>query len=124
MNKLKIKRLSPVFVDNRGSIFDILEEDIKHVGFIISLEGSTRGKHYHKKSTQSTYIVKGKVELKTTNLKSKNNKERTIILDEGDIVVIPPFYSHTYRFLKDSQMIVMTNMTRLKGGYEQDTYRI
>ena len=45
MDKIKLK---PAFVDERGSIWDIVSDDtIHHSGYLISKKNSIRGKHFH-----------------------------------------------------------------------------
>ncbi len=61
---MEIKKLKPVFIDERGSIWDLLtDEDIHHIGFFISKKGSNRGKHYHKEQKQYTLVTKGKMKI-------------------------------------------------------------
>ena len=49
-----------VFVDDRGEITDIAENvPFNSLTLITSSKGAVRGNHYHKRTTQYTYIIEG-----------------------------------------------------------------
>ena len=61
---MDLTKISPVFKDSRGDILDILEgQHIMHIGLLKSNPGSISGNHYHKKSTQWTYVIEGKIKV-------------------------------------------------------------
>lgn len=123
--KLKLWKISPTFMDSRGIIADILEDrGIKHVGIIISLAGSTRGNHYHKKATQWTYVIGGKIKIYTKELKSKNSKIESFVMNPGDMVELPAYTIHAVDALKKSTLLILTNKSRKNNSYEYDTFRI
>lgn len=69
MKKISLKKN---FVDSRGFIQDILyKKKINHITLIASKKNSVRGNHYHKKTIQYTYVIKGSVEYFFKSLKSK-----------------------------------------------------
>ena len=115
-------KIKPAFSDKRGDINDILEEPISHVGLITFKKGAIRGNHYHKKSTQYTYILKGKIKFVTSDIKGKNKK--TYTLTEGMFSRIPPKMVHAYKALSSAAMLDMTTLDREDDGYEKDTVRI
>lgn len=120
--KFNNKKTAPVFTDERGSIFDILEVPVSHVGMVTFRKGAIRGNHYHKKSAQYSYILEGKIEL---TIKKINGKQaRKIILKKGDLTTIPPNMIHAYRALENSSMLDLTTYRRGKAGYEGDTVRV
>ncbi|MDO8495015.1 MAG: cupin domain-containing protein [bacterium] len=123
MKKVKVYNVDPVFSDQRGHIFDILEENVGHVGMVtFAKKGLARGKHYHKKSTQYTYILNGKVKLITSDVKGNNKNE--FVLEKGAFAEIPPNVVHTYVSLSKAEMLDMTTVNRKKQGYEKDTIRV
>ena len=115
-------KIKPAFSDTRGRIFDIVEEPISHVGLITFKKGAIRGNHYHKKSTQYTYILKGKIKFVVSGIKGNNKK--TFILTEGMFSRIPPKIVHAYKALTPAAMLDMTTLSRGVRGYEDDTVRI
>ncbi len=63
-------------------------------------KGDFEDKHYHKIATEITVIVSGKVKM------------NDLILKEGDILVIPPFYATDFEALEDTT----TTVTKLPGA--------
>ena len=125
MNIIAKKNIKPVFEDDRGAIFDLVDkEKISHIGMITSKRGSVRGNHYHKIARQITYILSGKIELTTKDVSNKNSKPQIIIMEKGDIADIPAMTAHSLKALEDSAFLIFTDKQRSDGGYEDDTYRI
>ncbi|OGY64307.1 MAG: hypothetical protein A3I89_01300 [Candidatus Harrisonbacteria bacterium RIFCSPLOWO2_02_FULL_41_11] len=120
--KFSNQKIKPVFGDSRGNIFDILEIPVTHIGKITFKKGAVRGNHYHKKSTQYSYVIGGKLELTIMGL--NNKKIKKIILSEGDLTTIPPKMIHIYRALANSSILDITTYARGKKGYEEDTIRV
>ena len=119
MKKIKKKIMHR---DNRGLIIDLLErKKINSITFITQKKGKVRGNHYHKKTIQWNYLVKGKILLIG---QKKNRKINKIILSEGDIVETEKNEKHAIKALKDSQFLVFTQGPRGGKDYERDTYRL
>lgn len=116
------KVLKPVFTDKRGSIFDILEEKVGHIGLITFNKGVTRANHWHKKSVQYSYVLEGKIRL-TVSDRDGSHKKQTVIT-EGTLTTIPPRTVHTYTALSKASIIDITTMSRKDNGYEEDTIRV
>ena len=116
------RSIKPVFTDARGIISDILEEPVSHIGLVTFTKGAARGNHYHKKSVQYSYILKGKVRLDISSLDRK--KKKKYMLKEGDLTTIPTQTIHTYTALTPALMLDITTYDQKKNRYEEDTYRI
>lgn len=125
MEKFQIKKMKPVSSDARGYIADILnDKSIRHIGLITCKLGSIRGKHYHKKQSQYTFIISGKIRLIVKDLKAKNSKIKELILNEMDLVLIPPFFYHSMEALQDSKILTLSSSSRSGNKFEDDTFRI
>ncbi len=124
MEGVKVEKLSPTFSDERGAITDILNGEMHNLGIITSKKGSIRGNHYHKAQTQYTYILKGKIEMTTKDLREPSSVPKTAIIAEGDLITHPAMVAHAYKALEDSVFLAITTKRRDKGGYEDDTFRI
>jgi len=117
----KIKRKIS-FRDKRGTIIDLLEKkNINAITFITQKKGKIRGNHFHKKTIQWNYLVKGELELFT-----KKNKGKIIktIMKKGDLVVTTKNESHAFKALKNSEFLVFTQGPRGGKEYEKDTFRL
>lgn len=117
-----IKKINPVYSDDRGIITDVLNENIGHVGIITCNLGSTRGNHYHKKSVQYSYILSGKFEVLIADLKNLDDVEKFYLV-AGDLITISPETVHTFKAVEDSVMIDMISQSREGSGYEDDVVK-
>lgn len=116
------KKITPVFTDARGSIFDVLEEKVGHIGIVTFKKGATRANHYHKKSTQYSYVLEGKLKLTVSDIDGNNKKVITLI--PGMMTTIPAKTIHIYTALVKSKIIDITTLGRNDNGYEKDTVRV
>lgn len=124
MEKVKIEKIKPIFVDDRGTISDILEKEVKHIGIIFSNPGSVRGNHYHKKSTQYMYVIKGRMEMRTKDMRTENSEVETKTIEEGDIITIPAMIAHSFKAFEETYFLDITTESRSGNKYEEDTFRI
>ena len=119
---MKVVNVKCAFEDERGQISDILEnETIDYVTLITSKKGAIRGNHYHKKTIQYTFVLKGKLKLLA---QMPGEEIETAITKPGDLAVDPPMQKHAVVALEDSEYIVFTRGPRGGRNYEQDTYRL
>ena len=122
---MEIKKLTPAFVDDRGSIWDFLtNEEVHHIGFLTSKKGSIRGKHYHKEQRQYTLVLTGKIRATAKNLLDDKSKVEVFDLNEMEMVLFPPYYYHSLEALEDSKCLVFTSKSRKGDEYEEDTFRV
>lgn len=119
MKKIKSK---VNFKDTRGKIVDLIEKkNINAITFITQKKGKIRGNHYHKKTIQWNYLLKGKISIYA---KSKNKKVKIITLKVGDLVVTSKNEQHAIKANKDSEFLVFTQGPRGGKEYENDTFRL
>ena len=122
MDKIKLK---PAFVDERGSIWDIVGDDIiHHSGYLISKKNSIRGKHFHKEQKQYTILLHGKMRILIKNLLNPDAKLEIIDLNEMEMILIPPFHYHSLEAIENSECLILTSKSRTNTGYENDTIRV
>lgn len=117
-----IKRINPDFMDERGMIADLSNKQINHVGLITTEVGAQRGPHYHKLSTQDSYILSGRFEVILAPHDNPKNFKK-IILNAGEVMSIPPFVIHGFKAIDRAIMIDMSQ-TRGETGYESDVMRV
>ena len=119
MKKIKTKIN---FKDNRGIIMDLLEKrNINAITLITQNKGKVRGNHYHKKTIQWNYLLKGKILIVAV----KNGKKSKIILNKkGDLVETTKKEFHAIKALKNAEYLVFTQGPRGGKEYENDTFRL
>jgi dTDP-4-dehydrorhamnose 3,5-epimerase len=114
--------LKPAFADHRGKITDILDDvKINSITLITTAKGHVRGNHYHKKTVQYIYMLKGRISYVTRKGKGKISK---VTLQAGDLVVSPPMEAHTVVALTDCEFLSLSHGPRHGGSFEQDTFRL
>jgi dTDP-4-dehydrorhamnose 3,5-epimerase len=119
MKKIKYK---VNFKDKRGSITDMLEKvHINAVTHIITNKGNVRGNHYHKKTWQWNYVLKGKAKLVC---QKRNSKKTVTILKKDDFILLGPNEKHAFMALENFHMMVFTKGPRGGKEYENDTFRL
>ena len=107
-------KISSSFSDARGEIYDIFVNSPKdHCALITCNKGAIRGNHFHKFSTQFTYILSGKfkISIETVN--------------ENELIKHPPYEAHTFEAISDNCKILAFACGK-RGGkyYEEDTFRL
>ncbi|MBI3034100.1 cupin domain-containing protein [Candidatus Woesearchaeota archaeon] len=123
MTNETIKRISPAFTDQRGAITNILEEPISHVAIITSMKGAVRGNHYHPEQTQYVYLISGKYESISKDLKKKDAREERVTVQAGDLVTTPPMIAHAMIFLEDSTFLNLTPGNRDTDKFKEHTIK-
>lgn len=114
--------VSLAFEDERGTITDLLNNvEIRHVGILTSRAGAIRGNHYHKKASQYSYVIKGRLEVVS---QTPGQQPESETVSQGDMFLDLPGTSHAMRFLDDTELLVLTTVPRDEGGYEDDTVRL
>ncbi len=115
------RRPRPAYVDDRGSITDILSSPIDHVTVITSRADALRGNHYHKETTQYLYMLRGRMRLTTQR---PGGPVQSVVLSEGDVIENPPGERHAMRALEESAFMVFSRGPRAGADFESDTYRL
>ncbi|MFL2897117.1 MAG: hypothetical protein ACJZ35_01855 [Candidatus Pelagibacter sp.] len=111
------------FKDKRGYILDIsYKEDFNHSTLIYSNKNSVRANHYHKKTTQISFILNGSCFYFSKKLKQKKTKK--IKLKKYDYLITKPNEIHAYKFLEKTEMLVFSKGLRGGKDYEKDTFRV
>ena len=122
---MKITKIKPATKDERGDISDIFyKHPVEHVAIINSKKGVFRGDHYHKFTTQHMYMTKGSLRYYYRNVNEGNDKVRSTVVKQGEMVSTPPNEVHALEILNDNQFIVFSEGLRGGRDYESDTFRI
>jgi quercetin dioxygenase-like cupin family protein len=110
------------FEDSRGIIVDLVENrNINAVTFISFTKGSVRANHYHKKTIQWNYLLKGQVKI-LAQFGSEPVQERVLV--PGDLVYTEPMEKHALIGIEDSELLVFTEGPRGGKDYESDTFKL
>ena len=120
---MKVQHKKVNFSDRRGTITDIFTSDSKeHCSVIFSKKGAVRGNHYHKKTTQYTLVVSGR--LLVLSKKLRGRKITKTVLKPNDLIVHQPNEIHTLVAQQDTIFLAFADGLRGGKNYEKDTYRV
>ncbi|MDC3126132.1 cupin domain-containing protein [Candidatus Pelagibacter sp.] len=123
-----IKKKKINYRDKRGYILDIFVNDPKdHCTLVTFNKNSIRGNHFHKKSTQYSFILEGKLYMFLAKVDLKGSvigKIKRQIVVKNDLIVHEPLMSHAFKAITKSSMLAFANGTRGGKNYEKDTYRL
>jgi quercetin dioxygenase-like cupin family protein len=123
LSEVKVDKIDPAFMDERGMISDLLNEKINHVGLITTEKDAIRANHYHKLSTQYSYILSGSFEVLLAPADQPVNVKR-VIVNPGELITIPPNVIHRFKAIERATMIDMISESREGNKYEDDVYRV
>lgn len=116
------------FEDHRGTIRDIFVRTPKdHCTVITSKPGVVRANHFHKKTTQYTYVVSGEFEMVVQKVDEDGKPAGPVEkarLKPGDLATHPPYEAHALKSINDSIMLAFADGVRGGDDYEKDVYRL
>ena len=108
--------------DARGIIRDIIAGvTVDSVSLITCKTGAVRANHYHKETTQYTYVVSGRL---TYACQVEGGQVETREVAEGDITKSLPGERHAFKALEDSVILQLSHGPRQGMDYEKDTFRL
>lgn len=111
--------------DDRGTIADIFyKANMNHGCLISNAPGAVRANHYHKLTTQYTFIVAGTTEYYSKPVDSDKPAEM-FEAKGGDFIISAPNEIHALR-AGPNGCVFMAFAEGPRGGedYESDTYRV
>ena len=119
---MPVTRPRPAAADRRGTITDILDGvPVECVTLLTSRKGAVRGNHFHKKTTQYAYVLRGRFRLFTQR---DGRPVRSRVVRGGELVITPPLERHAFVALEDSLLLACAHGPRAGRSYEADTYRL
>jgi quercetin dioxygenase-like cupin family protein len=119
---VRVIHVKPAVTDRRGTITDVLDGiPVECVTLVTSKKGAVRGNHYHKKTTQYTYVLRGRYRLLTQR---GEGRVQARVVKAGELVITPPLERHAFIALESSLLIACAHGPRAGRSYETDTYRL
>lgn len=114
--------LKPAFTDARGAITDLISDDeINAVTLITFAKGAVRANHYHERTIQWNYVIKGEI-LLATQFPGGERQER--VLKAGEFAVTRENERHALKGLTEAEVLILTKGPRAGTQYENDTFRL
>ena len=123
-----VKKVQPFNKDERGLLANLSDPNhrfpIAEVVWMESKKGSVRANHYHKHDIHTIYLLTGKCEYITKDMKNPSTPIERTIVNAGEIVTSPSMIAHKLVFLEDSLGLFITTEPRDREHYESDTVRL
>ena len=123
-----IKKLNIAVEDDRGIILDIFKSSPKdHCALITFKKNSERANHYHKNSTQYTFIIEGDLLLRTAKVNNNGELSGDIIenvVNPYTLITHLPYEAHSFLALSDATILAFACGIRGGQDYEKDVFRI
>lgn len=114
--------LKPAFTDARGAITDLISDDeINAVTLITFAKGAVRANHYHERTIQWNYVIRGEI-LLATQFPGGERQER--VLKAGEFAVTRENERHALKGITESEVLILTKGPRAGTQYENDTFRL
>ena len=118
-----VVKLEKPFVDGRGSIKPLVDTIMRSAIVVESKAGSLRANHYHKTDWHYCYVVSGQIEYLHRKTGS-NQKPKTILVNEGEMIFTPPMVDHGMTFPVDTVFLTLSRNPRDQESYESDVVRV
>lgn len=119
---MEIIKLEPAHTDARGTITDLISDDeINAVTLITFARGAVRANHYHERTIQWNYVIKGEI-LLVTQFPDGERLER--VLKVGEFAVTRENERHALKGLTEAEVLILTKGPRAGSQYENDTFRL
>jgi len=116
------------YSDVRGTIRDIFVSSPKdHCSIITFTLNAVRANHYHKESTQYTYVISGEIQMASAIVDENGNvvgQIEHVVLGPGDLVTHPPYNAHAFKAITESSILAFADGVRGGVQYENDVFRL
>ncbi|WP_449416924.1 cupin domain-containing protein [Phormidium nigroviride] len=96
--------------DRRGLFLGLVNQGVwQEVNFVKTKAGQIRGGHFHTRTNEVIFLVRGKAEVELQDCDRPEQKQQ-FILNSGEGVQIKPYMLHTLRYLEDSEQIALLDV--------------
>ena len=111
------------FIDERGTIQNLIDAPFTSAAVITSVNGAVRGNHYHGTDYHYCWLQSGGLIYLHRPAGSQEAPQEWVI-KPGQMFYTPPMYEHAMHFTADSVMVVFARNNREMANYEADTVRV
>ena len=120
MENLKLYTISR---DERGIFYGITNKYTwGEINYIETLNGVTRGNHYHKSTRELFYIIKGRIRIRIYNIFTKDKIEFEAL--PGMVFIVDPYEVHTFETLEDSTWMNMLSHRHDENNPDMFKYNV
>ncbi|WP_089131204.1 polysaccharide biosynthesis C-terminal domain-containing protein [Tolypothrix sp. NIES-4075] len=96
--------------DQRGLFLGLVNQGVwQEVNFVKTQAGQIRGGHFHTRTNEVIFLVRGRAEVELQAC-DRSQQKQVFILNAGEGVQIKPYILHTLRYLEDSEQIALLDV--------------
>ncbi len=106
------------FVDERGSLTQLVHRDFSQINVLTTKKGMERGGHFHKVSSEAFYVIEGAVDVTF----KRGIEIETARFERGDFFLVKPFITHSMSFPLDCIMLAIYDYPIQNQNQEKDIY--
>ena len=118
-----IVELESPFVDERGAIQPLVDEDMKSCVLISSKKGTVRANHYHNTDWHYCYVMSGSIDYYHRPV-GRSDEPEMVHIATGQVFFTPPMVEHTMVFPEDTVFLTLGRNSRSQEVYEADLQRV
>lgn len=111
------------FIDERGSIQNLVSQPVGNVALIRSPRGAIRSNHYHKNDWHYLYVLSGRLLYFERDMGAQHVPAPTWIL-KGHMIWTRPEKEHAVLFLANSEVLSMSRQPQTHAEHEADVVRV
>jgi len=115
--------LESPFVDERGAIQPLVDEDMKSCVLISSKKGTVRANHYHNTDWHYCYVMSGSIDYYHRPV-GRSDEPEMVHVATGQVFFTPPMVEHTMVFPEDTVFLTLGRNSRSQEVYEADLQRV
>lgn len=119
---IELVPLDDPFIDDRGSIQNLLNTSLNGAAIIKSKKGSIRSNHWHKEDWHYLYVLSGSMIYYERPVNGVSEKA-PLVVGPGDMIFTPPNMVHKTVFLEDSVLLSFSKRNRDHDSHEEDVVR-
>jgi len=115
MKKTKVTKIKVAHADARRDILEMFNGEFiaKQIKIIKVRKGNVLGNHYHP-YRENCFVLSGKIKFYFEGVKTK--EKGSVIMKEGDIIMMDDYYAHAVESLEDSILIEGTEEVYFPNG--------
>lgn len=115
--------LDSPFIDDRGTIQNLLNTPIHGAAIITSKKGAVRSNHWHRTDWHYLYLISGSMMYYERHVFSSASMSGPYLVKAGQMVFTPPNIIHKTEFLEETVLLSFSKRNRDHASHEADVVR-
>ena len=114
--------LDAPFMDERGSIQNLLMTNVENIAIITSKKDTIRSNHWHKQNWHFLFVIQGEMQYFERDI-SEEFTDKCVTVKQGQMVFTPPCKVHKTIFLADTVLLSCSRDKKSHNAHEEDLVR-